>query len=59
MVAPIAKAQERQERHVARNLTAHSTGAAIAWMSFARLDASLNASRPVNSGVMPLQYMEH
>ncbi len=32
-------------------LTTHSTRAESAWMSFARLDVSLNSSRRVNSGV--------
>jgi hypothetical protein len=35
-------------------LTTHSTRAEIARMSFVRLDASLNSSRRVNSGVMLL-----
>jgi hypothetical protein len=33
-------------------ITTHSTGAGIARLSFARLDAWLIVSRPVNSGVM-------
>jgi hypothetical protein len=51
MIAAAMKAQEGQHGKVGRNLTSHWTGAEIAWMSFARWDASLNSSRPVNSGV--------
>ena len=34
------------------DITTHSTGAELGWISSARLNASLNISRPVNSGVM-------
>jgi hypothetical protein len=53
------KAQEAQNGSDARNLTTHSTRAESAWMSFARLDASLNASRRVNSGVRNRQRLRH
>jgi hypothetical protein len=52
----ILKADERRKGHVGRDLTSHSTGADEACMSFARSDASLNPSRPVNSGVMLLPF---
>jgi hypothetical protein len=41
------------------NITTHSTRADIAWMSFARLKGSLNASRRVNSGVRHLGSQSH
>jgi hypothetical protein len=51
MIESAAQAQVPKRGHVGRNLTTHSTRAEIARMSFARLKASLNASRRVNSGV--------
>jgi hypothetical protein len=47
--------EETKQGESARNLTSHSTGADSACMSFARSDASLNPSRPVNSGVRRLR----
>jgi hypothetical protein len=38
-------------------ITTHSTRAEIAWMSFARLDASFNSSRRVNSSVRQLSFV--
>jgi hypothetical protein len=40
-------------------LTTHSTRAEIARMSFVRLDASLNSSRRVNSGVRHAWMLRH
>jgi hypothetical protein len=50
MIESTKKAQERGGCG-GRNLTTHSTRAELAWMSFARLNASGNFSCRVNSGV--------
>ena len=52
MIESALKANETRNGYDARNLTTHSTGARLAWISFARIEGLIQCFRaPVNSSV--------